>query len=58
MSSIANCHNPATSAQLSESDHDDENEYDSSCNRQNEVCFWVFKGWIYLIVISFLDYDA
>jgi hypothetical protein len=43
MSSIANCHNHSISAPLTESDNDDENEFDSSVNRQNEVCFSIFN---------------
>jgi hypothetical protein len=43
MSSITNCHNHPTSAPLSESDNDDENQVDSSHNRQNEVCLSIFN---------------
>ncbi len=43
MSSVANCHNHSISARLTESDNDDENEFDSSVNRQTEVCFRIFK---------------
>ena len=39
MSSLTNCHNHSTSAPMSEFDNDDENEFDSSYNRQNEVCY-------------------
>jgi hypothetical protein len=36
MSSLANHQNQSTSAPMSETDNDDENEFDSSFNRQNE----------------------
>jgi hypothetical protein len=43
MSYVANPHNNFPSAPISESDNDDENDYESSFNRQNEVCFRVYK---------------
>jgi hypothetical protein len=39
MSSFANRQNQSASVPMTETDNDDENEFDTSFNRQNEVCF-------------------
>ena len=57
MSSLANHDNQSASASMSESDHDVENECDSSSNRQNEVCFAKSMSLFDLMMVV-LEYDA